>query len=125
MDIGVVRQAFGAFGGGLLVWMYFRFHHRYRTATEEKDYIFFKAPSWLITICGRPRSDDVLELMCTLGQIGGLFLSVIWLPMYWLGFSHSQRIIIWGPSIVGTFFVFIVVGPSVIALYWRVKRKSE
>lgn len=58
-------------------------------------------PPWLAIICGRPLPDNRLELVHVLGQIGGLLLGTIWLPMYWFGLDHSRRITIYAVCTIG------------------------
>jgi hypothetical protein len=92
MNISVIRETLGALAIGIFWWGYFRYRHGVACPNSRGGYYFTTVPSWLATICGRPLPDNRLELFHMLGQIGGLLLSIIWLPMYWFGLDHSQRI---------------------------------
>ena len=122
MNTTIIRETIGGLSIGAFWWLiYWRAHSR-ALKINAPGFYYMKAPSWLTLMCGRPLPSGKLELVNTLAQIGGLALSVIWLPMYWFGLSHSQRVMIYSFLVLGEIFVPMVVY-SVIAFCRRRRTK--
>ena len=120
MNTDVVRETLGALASGAFWWGYFRYGHGFALQNNKAGYYFMTVPSWLTTLCGRPLSDNRLELVHMLGQIGGLLLSIIWLPMYWFGLSHSRRITIYAVCTIGA-LVIPMIAYVIVVLHKRLE----
>lgn len=110
MNADLLRETVLAMLGGILMWAACRSGHRVTYGKgRAASYCLVTVPSWLSIVCGRPLPDNKLEIGYMLGQIGGLFLSIFWLPMAWLGLDHSQRLIIYSSMYVGTVVISFAV----------------
>ena len=118
MSASVVREALGTLAIGFFLWEYFRYTHRLTSQNNRSGYYFLTVPFWLTTICGHPLPNSKLELSHALGQIGGLLLGVVWLPMYWLGLERSQRFNVFAVCTVGV-LMFPMMAYAIVTVYRR------
>lgn len=110
MSLDILKEAVLAFVGGAITWAFFWTTQRFgEEESQTTKWYLFTAPSWLSLVCGRPLTNNKLELALSLGQLGGVLLGLLWLPAFWFGLDHSQRIFVWSCTGVGTVVVSFVV----------------
>jgi hypothetical protein len=107
MRITLLGETVLAMLGAAMPWEMCRLGHRAAESDQSEHYCLITVPSWLSTICGRPLSDNRLEIGYMLCQIGSLVMGISWLPMAWLGLDHSHRLVIYSGICVGTVIVSV------------------
>lgn len=110
INSAICKEIIGATMLGILLWSLFRRIQEFASKKGKSGgYYFLTVPPWLSFICGRPLSENRLELGLTLGQIGVILVSISWLPMAYLGLSHTQRVVIYSIGYLSTVIVSVVI----------------
>jgi hypothetical protein len=103
MNTPLLREAAITMIAGIWLWILFRSLYGFALHKGRAEgYYFITVYSWLSVICGRPLPENKVEVSLMIGQIGSLLLSIIWVPMFWFGISHSQRITLYTGLLLST-----------------------
>lgn len=98
----------GAIMGGAIIWGLARSRYGYALPQgRQAGYRFITVPDWLSAVCGRPAPENELEISLMIGQIGGLLLSILWLPLALLGVQHDTWVLVYGVGWFGILFLFL------------------
>jgi hypothetical protein len=86
-----------------------------KNPTQSRE-LRIQVPKWIALLCGRPSSDNQVEVGRMVTQLCAFVISFLWIPLLILGVEFQIRMKIAGQSFVIAILLGFIVG--IIGIWW-------
>lgn len=102
---------------GLMLWgnSYIGQRNVFKNPSQHKC-LRIQVPGWIALLCGKPSPANHVEIGRMVSQLGALVMSVLWLPLMWMGVEFEARMSVF----IGSILLVLLLGfaVNVVGDWW-------